>query len=149
VVPGAAFHVRHPSPPSGNAAGSGALSPAQAEVTGAPLIQYVYFNGFYGAFLQLVPRGSAGRLPMVWESNLTLEYPIRIGPVTATLQAYVYHLFNNQIQNSQDITWNDQQQDGYPNTIYDPNQPSTNGNYGLITERQTPRLFRAALRVSF
>jgi hypothetical protein len=87
---------------------------------------------------------------MVWESDLTLEYPIRIGPVTATLQAYVYRLFNNQIRNGQDTAWSIQQQDGYPDTIYDPNQASSNeDNYGLITGRQPPRLFRVALRVSF
>ena len=118
--------------------------------SGAPLNQYGYFNGQYVAFIQLVPRGSAGRLPMEWESNLTLEYPIRIGPVTATLQAWVYRLFNNQIRNGQDTAWSTQQQDGYPDTIYDPNQASSNvENYGLITGRQPPRLFRAALRVSF
>ncbi len=117
--------------------------------SGAPLNQYGYFNVGWGSLIQLVPKGYAGRLPMTWESNLTLEYPIRIGPVTATLQAWVYHLFNNQIRTGQDTDWSTQQQDGYPDTIYDPNQASSNENYGLITGRSTPRLFRFALRVSF
>ena len=88
---------------------------------------------------------------MEWEANLTLEYPIRIGPVTVTLQAYVYNLFNNQIRTGQDTVWSTQPaQDGYPDTIYDPNQRlEPTSNYGKITGRQPPRLFRAALRVSF
>ncbi|MEX1246338.1 MAG: TonB-dependent receptor [Thermoanaerobaculia bacterium] len=116
--------------------------------SGAPLNQYGYLNEFYGV-IQLVPRGYAGRLPMEWEANLTLEYPIRIGPVIATLQGYVYNLFNNQVRLGQDTTWSAQQQDGYPDTIYDPNQASSNENYGKVTERSAPRLFRFALRVSF
>jgi hypothetical protein len=32
---------------------------------------------------------------------------------------------------------------------YDPNQKQTNTNYGKVTERQDPRLFRAAIRISF
>ena len=37
----------------------------------------------------------------------------------------------------------------YPATIYDPSQPSDNPENGKITSRQDPRLFRAAIRVSF
>ena len=117
--------------------------------SGAPLNKYGYFNGAYGAAIQLVPKGYAGRLPMEWDANLTLAYPIHIGPVIATLQAYVFSLFNNQIRLGQDTKWSAQQQVGYPNTIYDPNQASTNSNYGKITARTDPRLFRAALRISF
>jgi hypothetical protein len=117
--------------------------------SGAPLNQMGYFNGSWGSSIQLVPRGSAGRLPMEWEANMTLEYPIRFGPMTVTLQAYVFNLFNNQIRVGQDTTWSAQAQEGYPDTIYDPNQASTNENYGRITGRSDPRLFRLALRVSF
>jgi hypothetical protein len=117
--------------------------------SGAPLNKYGYFNGFYLAAIQLVPKGYAGRLPMEWEANLTLGYPIRIGPVIATLQGYVFNLFNNQIRTGQDTTWSDQPPAGYPDTLYDPNQPSTNKNYGKITGRTDPRLFRLALRISF
>jgi hypothetical protein len=117
--------------------------------SGAPLNQSGYFNGFYTNWIQLAQKGYAGRLPTEWEANLTLEYPIRFGPVTATLQGYVFNLFNNQIRAGQDTTWTDQQPAGYPDTMYDANQPSLNGNYGLITERSGPRLFRFALRVSF
>ena len=70
--------------------------------------------------------------------------------MTVTLQAYVFNLFNNQIRDS---TGHElvptQPQDGYPDTIYDPNQASSNDNYGKITRAPAPRLFRAAVRVSF
>ena len=118
-------------------------------ISGAPLDQFGYFNANYGSQIHLVPRGYAGRLPMEWEANLTLAYPLQIGPVTATLQAYLYNLFNNQIRTGQDAVWTGQQQDGYPDTIFDPNQASSNPNYGKITSRQDPRVFRAAIRVSF
>jgi Carboxypeptidase regulatory-like domain/TonB dependent receptor-like, beta-barrel/TonB-dependent Receptor Plug Domain len=119
--------------------------------SGAPLNKLGYFNAFpYGAAIQLVPKGYSGRLPMEWEANLTVEYPIRFGPVVATLQGYVYNLFNNQIRLSQDTVFTAQAQEGYPDTIYDPNHADTpNENYGRITGRSDPRLFRVALRVSF
>ena len=88
-------------------------------------------------------------MPTQWDSSLTLEYPIRIGPVTATLQGYVFNVFNNQIPTNQDTVWSAQQPEGYPDTIFDANQKQTNPNYGKATSRQSPRLFRAALRVSF
>ena len=118
--------------------------------SGAPLNELGYFNGVYGSAIQLVPKGYAGRLPMEWESSLTLEYPIHMGPVIVTLQGYVYNLFNNQIHLSQDTVFTGQAQEGYPDTIYDSNNASNpNPTYGQITGRSDPRLFRAALRVSF
>ena len=38
---------------------------------------------------------------------------------------------------------------GYPDTMYDPNVPSNNPNYGKIVTRQSPRLLRGMVRVSF
>lgn len=116
--------------------------------SGAPLNRTGYFNGFPGE-IQLVQRGYAGRLPTEWEANLTLQYPLRIGPVTATLQAYVFNVFDNQIRTGQDQAWTISQPIGYPNTIYDPNQVPNNPNFGQGTARQEPRLFRAALKVAF
>ncbi len=116
--------------------------------SGAPLNQYGYYNWGYGA-TRLVPRGSAGRLPMEWDANLTLEYPIVVGPVTVTLQGYLYNVFNNQIETGRDQVWSNQPPADYPDSLYDPNQPQSNPYYGLTTARREPRLFRAALRVSF
>ena len=110
-------------------------------ISGAPLDRWGYFNGsFY--YVRLVPRGSAGRMPTLWEANLTLEYPFRAGPATVTLQGYVFNLFNNQIATDQDQVWSN-------TPPYSPDPPKNNPNYGLATQRQPPRLFRAALRVSF
>ncbi len=81
-------------------------------------------------------------MPTLWEANLTLEYPLRVGPATVTLQGYVFNLFNNQIATDQDQVWS-------TTPPYGPDPPQRNPNYGLVTQRQPPRLFRAALRVSF
>jgi len=110
--------------------------------SGAPLNKIGY------PFVFLVPRGSAGRLPTLWEGNLTLSYPIAIGPVIVTLQAYLFNLFNNQVAISRDENWSAEVPDN-PDTIYDPNQEKTNENYGNVTGRYAPRSLRAALRVSF
>jgi TonB dependent receptor/Carboxypeptidase regulatory-like domain/TonB-dependent Receptor Plug Domain len=120
--------------------------------SGSPLNKYGYLNGFsefsYSP-VQLVPKGYAGRLPTEWEANLTLSYPILIGPVTATLQAYVYNLFNNQIATSRDTVWSNSPPADYPASLFDPNQPQSNPEYGKITSRQEPRVFRGAVKISF
>jgi len=118
-------------------------------VSGAPLNQLGYFSGNYGPAIQLVPQGYAGRLPTEWEANLTLGYPIAIGPVTVTLQAYIYDLFNNQIATGRDTYWTLNQPANYPASLFDPNQRSDNLDYGKNTSRQEPRSFRAAVKVSF
>jgi len=115
--------------------------------SGAPLDRLGYFLGNSDVFL--VPRGSAGRLPTRRGANLTLSYPISVGPATVTLQAYVYNAFNNQVATTRDNRWTLRPPERYPATIYDPNQPSDNPENGKITSRQDPRLFRAAIRVSF
>jgi len=88
-------------------------------------------------------------MPTLWDANLTVEYPFRVGPVTVTLQGYVFNVFNNQIATQVDQKWKAGPSTSYPNDIFDPDQPQLNPNYGLITARQSPRFFRAALRVSF
>jgi hypothetical protein len=116
--------------------------------SGAPLNRLGY-HSFYGPTVFLVPRGSAGRLPTLWDANLTLSYPIPIGPVTATLQGYLYNLFNNQIVTSRNEGWTTSPPTGFPATIYDPNQEQNNPSYGRVTGRSAPRSFRAAMRVAF
>lgn len=117
--------------------------------SGAPLNKLGFFNSTYGSMVFLVPRGSEGRLPTLWDTNLTLSYPIAIGPVTVTLQAYLFHVFNQQIAISRDDVWSSRPPEDFPATIYDPNQEQNNDFYGTITGRSDPRSFRAALRVSF
>ena len=120
--------------------------------SGAPLNKFGYFSSSQGpplSIVQLVPKGYAGRLPTEWDSNLTLSYPITLGPVTATLQAYVYNLFNNQIATSRDTVWTTGPPSDYPLSLFDPNQPSDNPEYGKVTTRQDPRVIRAAVKISF
>jgi hypothetical protein len=117
--------------------------------SGAPLNRLGYFSVNYGSLVFLVPRGSEGRLPTLWDTNLTLSYPIAVGPVTVTLQAYLFHAFNKQIAISHDEVWSSDPPGDYPASLYDPNQPKTNGLYGAVTGRSDPRTFRAAVRVSF
>jgi hypothetical protein len=120
--------------------------------SGAPESRLGYSYGY--PFFQigdvwLVKRGSEGRLPTVWEANLTLGYPFRVGPTTATVQAYVFNLFNNQISTSRDDAWSNKPPPDYPVSLYDPNQEQNNREYGKTTSRQEPRSLRASLKISF
>lgn len=45
--------------------------------------------------------------------------------------------------------WSSSPPEGFPETIYDPNQEQNNEEYGKVTGRSDPRVFRAAVRVSF
>jgi hypothetical protein len=64
-------------------------------------------------------------------------------------EAYVYNLFNIQIETSRDQQWTVSPSAGFPANIYDPNQSQNNPDYGKATSRSAPRSFRAALRLSF
>ena len=122
--------------------------------SGAPFSRLGYFNAtyafYYGAQIYLVPRGSGKTLPTLWESSLTLGYPIVIGPVAVTIQAYVFNLFNNQFPTWKNPNYTTSQPPGYPD-IYDPHVPANyvSEDYGKNLSRQEPRLFRLAIRVSF
>jgi len=117
--------------------------------SGPPQSRIGYFNGGYGAQVELVPKGTEGRLPTAWEANLTLGYPFSLGPVTVTAQVYVFNIFNNQIRTSQDMFWSTQQPADYPASLFDPNQEQNNPEYGKATSRQEPRSVRGAIRISF
>ena len=117
--------------------------------SGTPLNEMGYFNRDYGPLIFLVPRGSAGRLPTYWGTNLTASYPFVIGPATVTLQAYLFNMFNKQIAISRDDSYTTSITAGYPDTAFDPNQEQTNPYYGAVNHRSQPRVFRAAVRVSF
>ena len=88
-------------------------------------------------------------LPATWEANLTLGYPLAIGPVTVTAQLYIFNLFNNQIRTSQDMVWSSFPPADYPKSLFNPNQEQNNPEYRKITGRQDPRLVRGAIRISF
>jgi hypothetical protein len=116
--------------------------------SGAPESRYGYSE--YGfSDIQLVPRGTDGRLPTLWEASLLVGYPFRAGPATVTVQLYVYNLFNNQIRTSRDDVWSSSPPPDYPVSLFNPNQERNNPNYGKGTSRQEPRSVRGSLRVSF
>jgi hypothetical protein len=117
--------------------------------SGAPLNRLGYLSEFAPPLIHLVPRGSEGRLPTYWYANLTLSYPFAVGPATVTLQGYLFNVFDQQIALTSDEVWSNQRPEGYPDSIFDPNQEQTNPEYGKITNRQAPRYFRAALKISF
>jgi hypothetical protein len=117
--------------------------------SGAPRSRIGYLNQYWGPNVQLVPKGTDGRLPTLWEANLTLGYPFRVGPTTVTIQAYVFNLFNNQTETARDDVWSDVAPPDYPASLYDPDQEQNNPEYGKATSRQEPRLVRAALKISF
>ena len=104
--------------------------------SGAPLNQYGYFNGVLRLRRSTSFRkGSAGRLPMQWEANLTLSYPIRVGPVTATLQALrLQPLQQSDPRLAQDADWIDSAAGRLPghDLRSQPGRRPT-PNYGMIT----------------
>ena len=106
--------------------------------SGAPLNRLGYFDFYQAPLIYLDPRGSVRRLPTLWDANLSLSCPLTFGPVTITLLAYVFNVFNNQIPLTRDNEWT---------TTPDPEV--VNDDYGKFTSRQAPRFFRAAVRVSF
>jgi outer membrane receptor protein involved in Fe transport len=137
--------------------------------SGPPQSVYGYFNSLYIAQTSLVPNGSAGRLPTQYEMNLSLSYPIQIGPTTVTLSGYAFNLLDRQIITNVDNNWQISQGANYPKSPDQYNNlflaPCTaaqnsdpvgnhcneknNANYGLATSRQDPRLFRFAVKISF
>ena len=135
--------------------------------SGPPLSKYGYFNSLYIAQTSLVPNGSAGRLETQYEINMSLSYPIQIGPATVSLQAYAFNLLNRQTITNVDNNWQISQGVNYPKTPDQYNQlflapcsagqdpvanqcnEQNNANYGKATARLDPRLFRFALKVSF
>jgi outer membrane receptor protein involved in Fe transport len=135
--------------------------------SGPPLSKVGYFNSGYGAQVQLVPLGSAGRLTAQYEGNLSLSYPIVVGPATVALQGSVFNVLNRQGVVDVDNNWQISPGVNYPTNLAQYNQlfypacsaaqdpakdkcnEQTNPNYGKAIRRQDPRLLRVALKVSF
>ena len=65
--------------------------------SGLPLNAYGYSLAYQNWEYYLVPRGSAGRGPKDWETDVQARYPIRLsGPRRLVLQADIFNLFNRQ-----------------------------------------------------
>src|SRR6185436_7705619 len=66
-------------------------------LSGLPLNAYGYSLAYQNWEYYLVPRGSAGRGPKDWETDLQARYPIKLsGPRRVVLQADIFNLFNRQ-----------------------------------------------------
>jgi hypothetical protein len=111
--------------------------------SGPPRNKMEYFNFGYNQEIFGVRRGVVGRADSQYEVNLSFAYEWKKGPLTITPRLYVYNLLNRQGEvRVQDAFNPDGAFDASGNAVQHP-------DYGKILERQEPRLFRAALRVSF
>ena len=121
--------------------------------SGTPLSEYGYFNSGYGAEgYQVVPTGSAGRLPWNYDFNLSASYQIRFSGMTATLI-----LQGNNLLNIQEVLGRNQDCTLAPPSTGNPvtncsvvtNPTAANPDYGLVTWRSPGRIVKFGARVSF
>jgi hypothetical protein len=102
--------------------------------SGLPLNAYGYSLAYQNWEYYLVPRGSAGRGPKDWETDLQARYPIRLsGPRRLVLQADIFNLFNRQAINVFDERYNlieDGECAGIPGDL-------CNGDGGIATNGNT------------
>jgi outer membrane receptor protein involved in Fe transport len=136
--------------------------------SGRPTTQLGWFNdNGYSEELNLTTRGTAGRLPTDYDMNLSLGYDLNVGPVTITPMLYVFNLLNRQTVNDVLQTFNSNgaivtnlaspfygQAGVEPGTgscpAFSSSAPCTdNPDYRKATQRIGPRLFRAALKITF
>ncbi|HEU5248901.1 MAG TPA: TonB-dependent receptor [Thermoanaerobaculia bacterium] len=111
--------------------------------SGPPRNRGEYFNLGYNQEIFGVRRGTAGRAKTQYEANVTLAYEFKAGPVTIAPRVSVFNLLNRQGETRVSDAFNpDGAFDAEGNAVQHP-------NYGKIQERQGPRLFRVAMRVSF
>lgn len=116
----------------------------------------------------LVPRGSAGRLPSVYEADVHLEYALKLGAVSIVPLVDVFNVLNRQGVTSVDELYNSNGSipSNAPNCGTDANNPdsyqnnrpgtggcggalSTNPNFRKAIAWQNPRSFRLGARISF
>ena len=91
--------------------------------------------------------------------NLTLGYPLALGPVTITPQIYMFNLLNRQQVTLKDVRYSTSQPAGYTNCSgvdvsralhpLRPEPAADQRELRHVHARQAPRLFRFALKVSF
>ncbi|HEX4439010.1 MAG TPA: TonB-dependent receptor [Thermoanaerobaculia bacterium] len=134
--------------------------------SGRPTSELGWFNNFYTSALNLVQRGSAGRLPTDYEMNLSLAYDLDVGAVTITPALYGFNLLNRQTPNNVVQAFNQN-----ASFVTDPASPfygqagvepgvgdcpassaapcSDNPDYRKVSQRIGPRLLRFGLKVTF
>lgn len=111
--------------------------------SGPPRNKNEFFNAGYFQEIFGVRRGTAGRAETQYEANVSLAYEFKAGPLTIAPRLYVYNVLNRQGETRVSDAFNpDGAFDAEGNAVQHP-------NYGKILERQAPRLFRVAMKVSF
>ena len=134
--------------------------------SGVPTSRLGGFNGRYPQRLYLDTRGSNGRTPTDYEMNLSLGYNLNTGPVTITPMVYLFNLLNRQTATGYDQGFNPGgsfvtnpaspyygQPGVEPGTGSCPASASApcsdNPDYRKATRFTSPRLVRAALKITF
>lgn len=111
--------------------------------SGPPRNKNEYFNGGYNQEIFGVRRGTAGRAETQYEANLSVAYEFKFGPLTIAPRVYIYNVLDRQGETRVQDAFNpDGAFDADGNAVRHP-------DYGKILERQEPRLFRVAMKVSF
>jgi len=116
-------------------------------MSGTPLNEYGATWAPGNAYTFLVPRGTAGRTPSIWDANLRLAYDlsgIGRGFVGARPRVYldIFHLFSQKEAASVD-------QIRYTGLDAEGNQVGENPNFGTATEFQPPMTVRFGIETSF
>jgi len=115
--------------------------------SGTPLSEYGGTWAGPNAFSHLVPRGTAGRTPSIWDANLRLAYDLShltgtIGGTRSRLLFDVFHLFGQ--KESVDID-----QVHYFGLDAEGNQAGLNPNFGTVVAYQPPMTIRFGLEILF
>jgi hypothetical protein len=111
--------------------------------SGPPRNKGEYFNVGYVQEIFGERRGTAGSAETQYEANLSVAYEFKTGPLTITPRLYIYNLLNCQGETPGQDAFN-------PDGAFDANGNAVrHPDYGRILERQEPRLFRVAMKVSF
>lgn len=115
--------------------------------SGTPLSEY---GGTWigpNAFSHLVPRGTAGRTPSIWDANLRISYDLSrltggIGGARSRLLFDVFHLFGQkEMVNIEQVHYFVLDAGG--------NQAGLNPNYGKVKAYQPPMTIRFGVEISF
>ena len=98
--------------------------------SGLPLNAYGYSFAYQNWEYYLVPRGSAGRGPKDWETDLQVRYPIRLGGTRRLmLQADIFNLFDRQSITQLDERYNLPEDGGCAGIP----EAFCNGDNGIVT----------------
>ena len=105
----------------------------------------------------IVPKGSYGRMPSIYEMDLHLEYALRLGSVSITPILDVFNLLNRQATTSQDDLYNNQGDASLNVPCTDPTSGqkgyfascAPNSRYSKAIAWQGVRALRFGARISF